>query len=137
MATVSKAKTMQTTPIDWTDYSWNPVTGCLTNCDYCYGRKRAKRNLPGTDPDYTPMFHPDRILMPQNTKPLQESVVFTKPEIFDWYIIGALSNGKQKVQPATAWTQSILEQAHAVGKKVWMKDNLIYTPFVREQPNGA
>lgn len=29
------------TKIDWCDSSWNPVTGCLHGCDYCYARKMA------------------------------------------------------------------------------------------------
>jgi DNA repair photolyase len=24
--------------IDWASYSWNPVTGCNTGCEYCYAR---------------------------------------------------------------------------------------------------
>ena len=31
------------TKIDWCDYVWNPVWGCLTGCDYCYARRFAKR----------------------------------------------------------------------------------------------
>ena len=31
------------TKIDWCDASWNPVTGCLHGCDYCYARKMAYR----------------------------------------------------------------------------------------------
>ncbi|MHA1305367.1 MAG: DUF5131 family protein [Candidatus Heimdallarchaeaceae archaeon] len=34
---------MNRTKIDWCDYIWNPVWGCLNDCDYCYGRKIAKR----------------------------------------------------------------------------------------------
>lgn len=29
--------------IEWTDYSWNPVTGCKHDCPYCYARKQSKR----------------------------------------------------------------------------------------------
>lgn len=29
--------------IDWCDASWNPVTGCLHGCQYCYARRIAKR----------------------------------------------------------------------------------------------
>jgi protein gp37 len=29
--------------IEWTDYTWNPVWGCLDNCEYCYARGIAKR----------------------------------------------------------------------------------------------
>ena len=29
--------------IDWCDASWNPVTGCLHGCEYCYVRRIAER----------------------------------------------------------------------------------------------
>ena len=32
-----------TTKIDWCDASWNPVTGCLHGCEYCYARGIANR----------------------------------------------------------------------------------------------
>lgn len=31
------------TKIDWCDTSWNPVTGCLHGCEYCYARNIANR----------------------------------------------------------------------------------------------
>ena len=31
------------TKIDWCDSTWNPVTGCLHGCEYCYARSIAKR----------------------------------------------------------------------------------------------
>lgn len=31
------------TKIDWCDASWNPVTGCLHGCKYCYARAIARR----------------------------------------------------------------------------------------------
>ena len=34
---------MGKTKIEWSDYTWNPVTGCLHNCEYCYARIFAKR----------------------------------------------------------------------------------------------
>jgi len=34
---------MNATKIEWCDFSWNPVTGCLHNCEYCYARKQIKR----------------------------------------------------------------------------------------------
>ena len=40
---------MEKTKIDWCDSTWNPVTGCLHGCEYCYARSIAKRfgkNLP-------------------------------------------------------------------------------------------
>lgn len=43
---------MYKTKIDWCDSSWNPVTGCLHGCDYCYARKIAER----FGLDYAPML---------------------------------------------------------------------------------
>lgn len=34
---------MNNTKIDWATRSWNPVTGCLHGCPYCYARKIAER----------------------------------------------------------------------------------------------
>lgn len=34
---------MNKTKIDWTERSWNPVTGCLHGCEYCYARKITTR----------------------------------------------------------------------------------------------
>lgn len=34
---------MKKTKIDWADSTWNPVTGCLHGCEYCYARKIAYR----------------------------------------------------------------------------------------------
>ena len=34
---------MNKTNIDWCDSTWNPVTGCLHGCEYCYARGIANR----------------------------------------------------------------------------------------------
>ena len=31
--------------IGYVDYTWNPLTGCLNNCGYCYGRRLAQGRL--------------------------------------------------------------------------------------------
>lgn len=49
------------TRIEWTDYSWNPVTGCLHGCDYCYARAVTKR-FPKVYPQgFEPTLHPQRL----------------------------------------------------------------------------
>jgi protein gp37 len=72
-------------------------------------------------------------------EPLLEQVHFNVPDIFDWFIIGAKSEGKRKVQPEKKWTMDIVRQAHRCGKKVWMKDNLSakamgIDKLIQEQP---
>lgn len=34
---------MNKTKIEWCDSTWNPVTGCLHGCEYCYARRVAQR----------------------------------------------------------------------------------------------
>ncbi len=34
---------MNKSKIEWTDFTWNPVTGCLHGCQYCYAAKQAQR----------------------------------------------------------------------------------------------
>ena len=34
---------MTKTKIEWCDMTWNPVTGCLHGCEYCYARSIARR----------------------------------------------------------------------------------------------
>lgn len=34
---------MNKSKIEWCDFTWNPVTGCLHKCPYCYARKIANR----------------------------------------------------------------------------------------------
>lgn len=43
---------MNKTKIEWCDSTWNPVTGCLHGCDYCYARRIAERfggNITGAE----------------------------------------------------------------------------------------
>lgn len=45
------------TKIDWADATWNPVTGCLHGCEYCYARRIAER-FGGCDAESTyGMYH--------------------------------------------------------------------------------
>jgi protein gp37 len=34
---------MNETKIEWADYTWNPVTGCLHGCEYCYAKNQCHR----------------------------------------------------------------------------------------------
>jgi len=55
---------MNRTKIEWTDFTWNPVTGCKHGCPYCYGRKIAKRFRKLFPNGYEPTFHPKRLKEP-------------------------------------------------------------------------
>ena len=56
--------------IDWAQYTWNPITGCLHECPYCYARDIATR-FTGTTAfpnGFTPTLRANRLNAPGNTK---------------------------------------------------------------------
>jgi len=50
--------------VEWALWTWNPVTGCLHDCPYCYARDIANRFYPEK---FEPVFHPWRLSAPQHT----------------------------------------------------------------------
>lgn len=63
--------------IDWALWSWNPVTGCLHGCNYCYAREIANSDrMSNVYPNkFEPTYHPYRLKAPANTKPLGEEQI--------------------------------------------------------------
>jgi protein gp37 len=53
------------TNIEWASWSWNPITGCEHDCDYCYARDIANRFYPQ---GFKPTFHEHRLNAPANMK---------------------------------------------------------------------
>ncbi len=55
--------------ISWASWSWNPVTGCLHGCNYCYARELAtsERLKTAYPVGFTPLFHHERLDAPANT----------------------------------------------------------------------
>jgi protein gp37 len=54
--------------ISWAAWSWNPVTGCLHGCTYCYAREIANRYKESYPAGFSPLFHHERLDAPANTK---------------------------------------------------------------------
>jgi len=65
------------TTFKWTDYTWNPITGCLHGCEYCYARKKATNPFfsKGFPYGFKPTFYPDRLGQPLKLK--KPSKIFT------------------------------------------------------------
>lgn len=92
---------MNPTKIEWCDFTWNPITGCLHNCEYCYARKIYKRfhlqwqmNEPnlkiltnaGPDfHDFRPTFWPSRLDAPAKRKKPARIFVVSMGDLFgEW-----------------------------------------------------
>lgn len=43
---------MKKTKIEWCDSTWNPVTGCYHDCEYCYARTMVNRFGAKPNPDF-------------------------------------------------------------------------------------
>jgi protein gp37 len=50
--------------IGWAPFSWNPITGCLHDCPFCYARVIAQF----FSTKFKPTFHPERLDAPANMK---------------------------------------------------------------------
>lgn len=59
---------MNKTKIEWADMTWNPVTGCLHNCEYCYARRMAQRFTPKTTDNWDDCIQPGNGLHEIRTK---------------------------------------------------------------------
>jgi protein gp37 len=57
--------------IEWALWSWNPVTGCLHNCPYCYARDIADRFY---EQKFAPSLWPCRLNAPKNTPFPEEKI---------------------------------------------------------------
>jgi protein gp37 len=66
------------TMVDWAKWTWNPVTGCLHDCEYCYARVMAQTLYPEK---FTPTFRPDRLKAPHFTKVPRKAEDMSLPKI--------------------------------------------------------
>lgn len=72
--------------IGWCDWSWNPITGCLEGCWYCYGRKMSKRFKKIFPRGYKPTFYPDRLTEPSKRKKPAKIFVCSISDLFASWI---------------------------------------------------
>jgi protein gp37 len=56
--------------VSWAAWTWNPITGCLHGCPYCYAREIAlsERFAPRFPAGFTPLFHSERLDAPRHTR---------------------------------------------------------------------
>ena len=75
--------------IEWTDVSWNPVTGCTKispGCEHCYAERMSKRlagrfGYPAENP-FTVTCHPDKLDQPLHWKKPRNIFVCSMGDLF-------------------------------------------------------
>ena len=75
--------------IEWTDATWNPVTGCTRTspgCDHCYAERMAKRLQAMGNPRYTngfaPTLHWDKVSEPLKWRQPRRIFVNSMSDLF-------------------------------------------------------
>jgi len=88
--------------IDWCDYTWSPVTGCLHGCFYCYARRLARRlgtggysakptvARPGEvfPAGFSPTFYPHRLSEPARIKKPSRIFAVSAGDLFGEWVPG-------------------------------------------------
>lgn len=102
--------------VEWASWTWNPLTGCLHECPYCYARDIANHYFSHLDhlgDRFSPVFYPDRLFSPTNAKAPDTSMV-TDPirrmalrNVFTCSMADLFG----KWVP-TEWIEAVLQQAH-------------------------
>lgn len=85
------------TKIDWCDSTWNPVTGCLHECEYCYARRIAERF--STREKYERPYEPVLHVPVRRVRNVPEPYPYGFQPTFHRYKLEAPSTGKS---PATS-----------------------------------
>ncbi|EGW36493.1 phage Gp37/Gp68 family protein [Desulfosporosinus sp. OT] len=73
--------------IPYCDYTWNPVTGCLHGCSYCFAERIAKRfaGSKAFPNGFAPMFHERRLEEPERIKKPSRIFVSDMGDLFgEW-----------------------------------------------------
>jgi len=103
---------MGTTKIEWTESTWNPVSGCTKvspGCANCYAERMAKRlkamGTPGYEDGFAVTLHPNRLADPLRWKKPRMIFVGSMgdlfhedvPDEFIWQVIETAYQAKQHV----------------------------------------
>jgi len=84
-----------TSRIEWTDATWNPITGCTPcspGCDHCYARTMIGRHLPSMrhdGPFSRVQFHASRLNQPLHWRRARRIFVCSMGDLFHQDVHGA------------------------------------------------
>jgi len=109
------------TKIEWTDYTWNPITGCKGGCHYCYARKIYQR----FNRSFEPQFHIERLTEPIKLKKASKIFTCSVSDFFaDWNEPIWKLLVQEVMHTCPQHTFQILTKKHLniyeLGKNVWV-----------------
>jgi protein gp37 len=106
--------------IDWAWSTWNPVTGCLHGCNYCYAERIAtnERMAKVYPMGFEPVFHPYRLDAPKNAHQFTEQEIIKKAQ-----------ERRLDLEQAKLWAKNVFvcSMADLFGK--WVPDDWIMRVF--------
>ena len=79
---------MNRTKIPYVKFTWNPVTGCLHGCDYCFARRIANRFHDAFPQGFEPTYHPERLADPKFVKHSARIFVSDMGDLFGEWVPG-------------------------------------------------
>ena len=147
---------MNRTRIEWTDFTWNPVTGCLHDCHYCYARRLTVRFPANFPSGFAPAFHRERLGQPCRVERPSRIFVCSMADLFGTWVPDGwieavfeaarscprhtfqfLTKNPQRYRtldlPANAWYGTTVDGASVVGRIDALR-GLGRTTFVSFEP---
>jgi protein gp37 len=85
MTNTKPSRSMGATAIEWTDGTWNPVTGCdkvSPGCDHCYAERIASRGGKGFPNGFALTLHPERLNGPLRDRRPKRIFVNSMSDLF-------------------------------------------------------
>lgn len=129
---------MKTTKIEWTDKTWNPVTGCTkhsTGCQHCYAETMSRRlkamGLEKYANGFCLTLHEDNLNEPIAWKKSHNIFVCSMSDLFhkdvpDWFIdkvmrtISETPQHRYQILTKRAERMADYFSSHALPKNVWL-----------------
>jgi len=145
---------MNKAKIEWTDYTWNPISGCLRNCPWCY----AVRIYHRFGRSFRPTFHSEKLLEPLKIKKSAKIFTCSVADFFaswtleEWrqavyeimrkcpqHIFQILTQDPQNLNksdsiPGNAWIGTTVRNQQEVRRIEILKEAMVNTKFVSFEP---